>query len=169
MMEMLTPESRAVLQRVLAGDSAAREMDLEFLRPDGSAEVARWRAAPVHDGQGKMIGLDGTVCTPTASRRRHEETALLDEMPMGIIILSEELSTVHYANAASAEAMGMNRETLLQSAGLFAGLEAGGTLKVGRAKFGVDTRKVEWAGRPAVMMMLMGKSGSAAAGGNTSG
>ncbi len=163
----LTARSGEALGRELERGGGTPEMDLEFLRKDGSTETVHWRAAPVHDRQGHVIATHGTVCAPSAAAPRQGA----EIMPVPVIVFRTNLSCTLFVNEAAVELLGMSREELMQAdpERLFTGLREGGdviTVKV-RGTMGLEMRltPVDWAGQSAILAVL-GKASGAAVGGS---
>ena len=104
--EVFTPEStdrlRDAVEKLVAGEGPY-EMELEFVRPDGSTGWVAARGESVHDEHGKVVAISGTVEDITTvkdlQRMREEWTSVIAHdlrQPIGFIeMASEFLPTMH--------------------------------------------------------------------------
>jgi signal transduction histidine kinase len=104
--QVFTPESterlRVAVEQLVAG-SAPYEMQLEFIRPDGSTGWVAARGENVRDEHGKVVAISGTVEDITTikelERMREEWTSVIAHdlrQPIGFIeMASEFLPNLH--------------------------------------------------------------------------
>ena len=109
--KVLLPESTARLRAAvdkLRADGEPYELDLDFVRPDGSVGTVSGRGEAVRDGEGTIIAINGTAADIThlksLERLREEWTSVVAHdlrQPIGVISAAPDLLPVLHAGEMS--------------------------------------------------------------------
>ncbi len=108
-------ESRALQARVLRGESFA-DIELERRRKDGARIQISLSTAPLHNGNGKVVGIVAVVADISERKRAEAERARLMaaiEQAAEAVVITDPEGRIEYVNPAFSWMTGYDREEVL--------------------------------------------------------